>query len=289
MLTVGTQQNNTNAYRKKLLLMRKHLLIKMCKKYKVSTFGTKKDIIERIIHAKNKKNIIKRKHHKASLNAITIPNLSPIENKQNNEHDQKNDQVKFIHYMSFADLKKLNINDKIDHRNIFGKFIGATIVDKQYTKYKILYEDNDEYKRENTIWSDYEIETHKFAKYASISKCIANKMNYLEIKDNIDVNPHYNGHTGWRPGVIKEIDENSGQINVTYEINDNEYCTIWVDVANKKEIAEYGTQSPLNMLKTHNYDAFFNLKKNSANVQVIKQKIHQCFAYIKNQIYPKKK
>eukprot|EP01084_Bolivina_argentea_P160746 279885_1 len=109
--------------------------------------------------------------------------------------------------MSVSELENLQINNKIDHRNTAGKFIGATIIDKNGMKLKIHYEDIDNHQHD--IWSDFSIERHKFAKYGTISKYVSKILSDLEIDDDVDINPMYNGHDGWRSGAIEEIDEKS--------------------------------------------------------------------------------
>eukprot|EP01084_Bolivina_argentea_P031352 58024_1 len=147
---------SVNTLTKRLLLMKKSLLIKQCKKYKVSTFGTKKDMISRIIGAKTARNAKKKnkqrtssskkkKKQKPKKKLVTTQNVkidNPIvRNKQNDiKEDNNSQESKFTQYMSVSELENLQINNKIDHRNTAGKFIGATIIDKNGMKLKIHYE-----------------------------------------------------------------------------------------------------------------------------------------------------
>eukprot|EP01084_Bolivina_argentea_P181920 314145_1 len=196
-------------------------------------------------------------------------------------------------YMSSLELNTLQINDKIDHRNPFGKFVGATIIGKKNTELQILYDNSD---KKHETWSDYAIERHKFATYGAISRCTDNNLNKitifnaLKIDDDVDINPIYNGHAGWRCGGIEEIDIESHQVNVIYEIDgDDEYYTIWIDLQNDTEIAPTGTKvDPLQMLQRHYYDPYFDLKHNEHNLDLINKKVLNCFNYIKNDIIPRK-
>eukprot|EP01084_Bolivina_argentea_P260545 440026_1 len=102
----------------------------------------------------------------------------------------------------------------------------------------------------------------------------------LAIGDNVDINAASNGHFGWRCGEI--TDEKSGAIQVIYEIDDDDqYYYLWIDTNSEQQIAECGAKvPPLDMLKRHYYEQFFNLKKNADDIELIKKRVSECFEYI---------
>eukprot|EP01084_Bolivina_argentea_P181921 314149_1 len=133
-----------NQSTKQMLSMSKSALIKECKKYKIAAIGTKKEMIRQIIKAqKNKKNreISSSKRKKKLTTKSNANNDEKMD--ENHMHQKTKANAKknnFIVYMSLDELKQLQINDKIDHRNSFGKFVAATITHKENTKLTIHYD-----------------------------------------------------------------------------------------------------------------------------------------------------
>ena len=73
----------------------------------------------------------------------------------------------FESYMELPDAFNLKVKDKIDHRDKVGKFVYATVSEKQGTNLKIY---DDGWPKRWETWSDFTKELHRFAKAGSISK-----------------------------------------------------------------------------------------------------------------------
>ena len=96
--------------------------------------------------------------------------------------------------MTREKAQSLKVRDKIDHKDQVGKFIYATVIEKQGTNLKIHY---DGWCRKWDTWSDFSKELHRFAEAGSISKRPANRFSALKKGDNIDVYPTHK-HPGWK-------------------------------------------------------------------------------------------
>eukprot|EP01084_Bolivina_argentea_P000220 419_1 len=136
-------------------------------------------------------------------------------------------------------VNKLQINDKIDHRDTFGQFCVATIIDKRgENNFKIHY---DGWSEKFDIWSNSKTEINRFTEYESISKrkAIANRFKGLSVGDYVDINVNINKflckYDGWKAGEVAKFDDNSGQIQIKI-LNDG--LKIWVHLDNDKEIRE---------------------------------------------------
>eukprot|EP01084_Bolivina_argentea_P048970 90136_1 len=83
----------SNPFKKQLLALTKAVLIRNCKKYKVSTHGTKLDLIERIIAAKNQqKNKTKRKQQTLPSFTNTMQYNTSNDQTGNVNNNTKNQQ-----------------------------------------------------------------------------------------------------------------------------------------------------------------------------------------------------
>ncbi len=121
----------------------------------------------------------------------------------------QNNHSPFRSHMSRVEASRLKVNDKVDHRTYGGRFVLATIQDKQGSKLKIRY---DGLPAIYDTWSDYEPELHRFAKAGSISRRPAHRFKNLKVGDWIHINPIR--HPGWKPALIRCFDSKSGQIKV---------------------------------------------------------------------------
>eukprot|EP01083_Nonionella_stella_P318981 1168430_1 len=72
----------------------------------------------------------------------------------------------FESHMTMEDAMKLSVHDKIDHRDLVGRFVFATVSEKQGSKLKIHYHG---WSRKWDTWSDFSVELHRFAVSSSIS------------------------------------------------------------------------------------------------------------------------
>eukprot|EP01084_Bolivina_argentea_P224254 379251_1 len=73
------------------------------------------------------------------------------------------------YYLSYNELKQLKVNDKIDHCK-WGHFYPATILEIDKTnksRMRICYDDVD---ASSDIWTDFNVELYRFARYNTISQ-----------------------------------------------------------------------------------------------------------------------
>jgi len=150
----------------------------------------------------------------------------------------------FESHMTLKQGKQLSIHDKIDHRDEVGRFVFATVCEKQGTNLKIHY---DGWSRKWDTWSDFNKEIHRFALPGSISKRKAHRFNGLKKGDYVDINPSQR-HPGWKCGEIRRLDKKSGQVQVVYEWGESNYL-YWAHLDDKEKIAQFPTmsqQQPMN-------------------------------------------
>ena len=142
--------------------------------------------------------------------------------------------------ITLQNIQRLKIGDKIDHRNLVGRFCKATIIEKQGTSFKIHY---DGWSDKWDTWTVYQLqERFRFAPIGSISKRPAHRLTTLKVNDLVDINPLWK-HPGWKYGRIRKFDTKSrGQIQVSYQCDDVEY-RYWTHLDNELEIAEYRTRA----------------------------------------------
>merc|ERR1712176_377254 len=173
-------------------------------------------------------------------------------NQQNNNKQQQqqksvkkvqndNNMPPFESHMTLSAALNLKVHDKIDHRDQAGRFVFATVSEKQGTNLKIHY---DGWSRKWDTWSDFNREIHRFAAPGSISKRASHRFKTLKKGDYVDINPTQR-HPGWKCGEIRRLDQKSGQVQVVYECAEKNYL-YWAHLDNKSEIAEFPTMSGLN-------------------------------------------
>merc|ERR1712228_82748 len=144
----------------------------------------------------------------------------------------------FQSHMTLKRAMELKVDDKIDHRDHFGRFLDAIIVEKQGTNLKIHYVG---LLSIWDVWSDYNKELHRFAESKSISKRAAHRFTDLELGGYIDINPKHQ-HCGWKQGEIRNMDKESGQIQVVYENAATNYL-YWAHLDDEEEIAVFLSKS----------------------------------------------
>ena len=175
----------------------------------------------------------------------TINSNNSNSNNRNNGTTTKTTKTKngdsmpiFESHMPLQDAFKLKIHDKLDHRDQVGRFVYATVSEKQGSNLKIHY---DGWSRKWDTWSDFQKEIHRFAKAGSISKRPAHRFKQLKKGDYVDINPTQR-HPGWKCGEIRRLDQKSGQVQVVYESADKNYL-YWAHLDHKEEIAEFTSKS----------------------------------------------
>eukprot|EP01083_Nonionella_stella_P231104 816318_1 len=146
----------------------------------------------------------------------------------------------FVSHMSAEDAAQLSVHEKIDHRDQVGRFVFATVSEKQGSKLKIHY---DGWSRKWDTWSDFGVELHRFAVSGSISLRPSHRDEFCSLKkgDYVDINPSQR-HFGWKVGEIRRLDAKSGQVQVVYEYLDKNYL-YWAHLDNAAEIASFASES----------------------------------------------
>ena len=144
----------------------------------------------------------------------------------------------FVPHMSLEQAQQLKVFDRIDHRDTVGRFVLATIMEKQGMNLKIHYV---KWPRKWDAWSDFTKELHRFAIAGSIFRRKARRFSNPKVGDYIDINPKCR-HPGWKCGEIRIVDDISGQVQVVYEELDKKYLC-WAHLDDTSEIAAFDTKS----------------------------------------------
>ena len=69
----------------------------------------------------------------------------------------------------------------------------------------------------------------------------------IKIRDYVDINP-LERHPGWRPGQIRRVDKYSGQCQIVYKQEEDEFL-YWAHLNNPEEIAPFMTKSAKTIAK----------------------------------------
>eukprot|EP01083_Nonionella_stella_P272642 924679_1 len=154
------------------------------------------------------------------------------------ENGTGDEVIDFMGTLEFNECNKLQIGDHVDHRDDVGRFLLATIVDKDEYKVKIHYEG---WNSKWDTWCDYKLETHRFASPRSISRKPNTRFRDLKIRDYVDINP-IQRHRGWRVGQIRRMDKYSGQAQIVYKEDGQEFL-YWAHLNNPQEIAPFMTRA----------------------------------------------
>lgn len=143
--------------------------------------------------------------------------------------------------LTWPQANLLQVGDKVDHRDCFGKVYKGSIIGKKDTLLRIHY---DGY---HSVWdefSDYGKNLSKFYKVGSVSQKSQTTNQYAR-REWVSVNPKFRRDSGWRFGRVKKIDPGSGQVCIVYvgkqadELHHKlHYC--WVHMDNDEEITKFG-------------------------------------------------
>ena len=155
----------------------------------------------------------------------------------NENHQNKEDTPPFRPHMTLEQASNLKVHDEIYHRDQVGRFLYATVSEKQGTNLKIRYVG---WSRKWDTWSDFNAEIHRFAVAGSISKRRAHRFEHFKKGDKIDINPQ--SHPGWKCGEIRKLDQKSGHVQVVFESMNKNYL-YWAHLDNEAEIAEFTSKS----------------------------------------------
>merc|ERR1719361_2207580 len=166
------------------------------------------------------------------------PHGAPKNDEQKHMQSAHHDAHDFMGPLPFSECEKLQIGDHIDHRDDVGRFLLATIVDKDTFRVNIHYEG---WNSKWDTWCDYKAETHRFAAPRSISRKPNTRFRDLKIRDYVDINP-VQRHQVWRGGQIRRMDKYSGQSQIVYKEDGQEFL-YWAHLNNPEEIAPFMTRA----------------------------------------------
>eukprot|EP01083_Nonionella_stella_P304666 1059694_1 len=81
------------------------------------------------------------------VSEANIKKISPVSQEKLNDESTKEDDAEhdddipsFVRHMNMHDVMELSVNDKIDHRDQMGRFVVATVSEKQGSKLRIHYD-----------------------------------------------------------------------------------------------------------------------------------------------------
>eukprot|EP01083_Nonionella_stella_P140141 429089_1 len=163
-------------------------------------------------------------------------------NPKPKEEAEIKDVVPFPSRMTLDTVMQLSVGDKIDYRDSFGRFLSATVLEKNGSTLKIHC---DRWVCGDDVWSDINTELHRFAPVGSISLRPSHRPYFSALKkgDYVDFG---NGQSNWKAATIIGFDtkHKSGQVQVRYHdqqpANLNLY---WTHLDNVDEIAPFATKS----------------------------------------------
>eukprot|EP01083_Nonionella_stella_P117975 352045_1 len=155
--------------------------------------------------------------------------------------DNKNPIAPFIPHMTLEEANALQINDRFDHRDKFGRVFAARVAQREAGRIRVKYEG---WPSKYNVWSDIRSELWKFSRYQSISKRPRHRFIDLNIGDFIDVFSTHLGNGGgkWQYAEIKQLDGESGQVQVMFN-NSKEECVYWVHLDDTSEVAVFATKA----------------------------------------------
>ena len=169
--------------------------------------------------------------------------------------DSQSDDDEFRSHLNLQEALELKKGDQFDHRDKFGRVFPAEVANKDHIRgVEVHYEG---WPNKWNIWSDPRRELWRFAAYKSISKRPRHRFKDLGVGDFIDCNPMYSDFPGWRYAEIKQLDNNSGQVQVILQesgngpqfggnngnANDGKEKVHWVHLDNPLEVAVFATKA----------------------------------------------
>eukprot|EP01084_Bolivina_argentea_P113379 202075_1 len=183
------------------------------------------------------------------INNIHIRNCleqDPYIKEPNENIDFITNISQFPNHMTVKEANKIEIRDKIDHRDSVGRFVSATVIDKFGPNLQIHYNG---WSAKFDVWSHFHKEPFRFAHENSISKRPAHRFKHLKVGDSVHINPTQI-HPGWKCGKVTTFDTKSGQIQVVYKFL-HQKCLYWAHLDNTNEIDECIDTVTKNKKKKH--------------------------------------
>eukprot|EP01084_Bolivina_argentea_P077404 140384_1 len=149
------------------------------------------------------------------------------------------------HYMNMEEIASLKVNDLIDYRDDYGRYLLCKIVFVDRDLSIILLHPIGSVNSKYDRWVQFSIQTERLKLAPPTSVClrkIKSKTNpFAKVKpgDYICVNPFCNDYSGWRFGKIIKLAKHSAQVKVAY-IDDEagRCCVYWFHLLNHQEVAQ---------------------------------------------------
>ena len=212
------------------------------------------------IYGNNNNNNINGNNYDNSNNNIKVNKVNHSLSNQNNAYGSMEEEKavrpsnenyidmhnEILPSYTWETAQNLKINDQVDHRDDVGRFLLATILDIKYNKVKIHYEG---WNAKWDSWCDLKKDLHRFAPPRSISRKANTRFKDLKIRDYVDINP-LQRHKGWRVGQIRRMDKYSGQAQIVYKEDGQEFL-YWAHLNNSQEIAPFMTKAAETIAAQH--------------------------------------
>eukprot|EP01084_Bolivina_argentea_P312292 540660_1 len=172
--------------------------------------------------------------------------------------DQVSTMSMFPEPIAFDQINELYDGKILDVRDNVGKYCKAKVLARGDQTITIHYEGwSDTY--DETIETFSDTAKARLFKSETVSKRKRHRLLWLKVGDYVDVNPLK--HPGWKYGEITSIDKKSGQVEISYEIDDTAHYH-WAHLDDESEIAQFLTKSnPLNATQIATEEAVTNSHK----------------------------
>ena len=166
--------------------------------------------------------------------------------------------------MSITSASNLNVGDKLDFRNPFGRFEAAVVKKispsdgecKRMFGLILASDATRSHARRRRVhwatrrcvhWCDYNMHRLRFAEVGAVSARPAHRLTNIRTGDLVDINPIYfegafKEHRGWKHGTVEQMHSESGQVLVMCEYK-GKYVRYWTHLDNEDEISEYGSKT----------------------------------------------
>ena len=133
----------------------------------------------------------------------------PKKRTKSSSHRAPNVVLSFPSHLTLEEASKPTMNDRVDHRDRFGRFVLSKITGVQGSNLKIHHEG---WSTKWDVGSDFNAELHRFAAPRSLSKRPGHRFMDIKVGDPVDINPMNDWE--WKRGEIKRFDQHSGRVQV---------------------------------------------------------------------------
>ena len=136
--------------------------------------------------------------------------------------------------LSREEFDHLQTGDKFDHRDKYGMYSEAVVIQKLGDVVYLRYE---HYGGKWNVMVSYKDDPSAFAKYQSISNRHASSvLSDSNIGDHVLFKPSMNTSSEWKEAKIIKMHEMSGQVKVEYKNESNDIMKRWTHLDNLSEV-----------------------------------------------------